>query len=69
MTTKFCTSCRHCFVPPSGPAFARCLEPRAEFTSAVTGEVLHYNANDTRIVPTRCGPDANWFEAKEAVAA
>lgn len=66
---KPCTSCIHCFIPPSGIAFARCLEPRAEYVSPVTGESQNGYADTTRTLPTRCGPDAKWFAEKEAVAA
>lgn len=67
-TSKPCTSCIHCFIPPSGIAFARCLEPRAERTSCA-GETANGFAGETRGLPTRCGPDAKWFVEKEAVAA
>lgn len=68
---KYCTDCRHCFVPPSGLEYARCLvtadasnNNRFVAREFDTPEKQHRYCSAARADAYACAPDAKWFQAK-----
>jgi hypothetical protein len=67
---KYCDQCAHCFVPPSGLRFARCLKTTTEISSDgfISAEfdkpVEHKYCSVVRSDDQLCGPSGQWFETK-----
>ena len=66
---KLCRDCKHCATASNAPEFWKCFAPANKTgTSVVDGNPMfraRFCDQARADIFGHCGPDGNWFEAKE----